>query len=36
MFGAMESGDLAHLSMQYVIMNLMLYSSSPQGRILFD
>lgn len=36
MFGAMESGDLAHLSMQYVIMNLMLYSSSPQGRRLFE
>lgn len=33
---AMESGDLAHLSMQYVIMNLMLYSSSPQGRRLFE
>ena len=36
MFGAMESGDEAHLSMQYVIMNLMLYSSSPQGRRLFE
>ena len=36
MFGAMESGDVAHLSMQYVIMNLMLYSSSPQGRRLFE
>ena len=36
MFGPMESGDLSHLSMQYVIMNLMLYSSSPQGRRLFE
>ena len=36
MFGAMESGDMAHLSMQLVIMNLMLYSSSPQGRRLFE
>ena len=36
MFGAMESGNLAHLGMQYVVMNLMLYSSSPQGRRLFE
>lgn len=36
MFGPMESGDLAHLSMQFVIANLMLYSSSPQGRRLFE
>lgn len=36
MFGAMESGDLAHLGMQYVVMNLMLYSSSPQARRLFE
>lgn len=36
MFGAMESGNMAHLSMQFVIMNLMLYSSSPQGRRLFE
>ena len=36
MFGAMESGNMAHLSMQYVIMNLMIYSSSPQGRRLFE
>lgn len=36
MFGAMESGNMAHLSMQLVIMNLMLYSSSPQGRRLFE
>ena len=36
MFGPMETGDLAHLGMQYVVMNLMLYSSSPQGRRLFE
>lgn len=36
MFGAMETCNLAHLGMQYVIMNLMLYSSSPQGRRLFE
>lgn len=36
MFGPMESGDLAHLGMQYVVMNLMLYSSSPQARRLFE
>ena len=36
MFGAMESGDLAHLGMQYVVMNLMLYSSSPRARRLFE
>lgn len=36
MFGAMESSDLAHLGMQYVVMNLMLYSSSPQARRLFQ
>jgi DNA-directed RNA polymerase beta subunit len=36
MFGAMESGNMAHLGMQYVVMNLMLYSSSPQGRRLFE
>lgn len=36
MFGAMESGDLSHLGMQYVVMNLMLYSSSPQARRLFE
>ena len=36
MFGNMENGTLAHLSMQYVIMNLMLYSSSPQARRLFE
>lgn len=36
MFGPMETGDLVHLGMQYVVMNLMLYSSSPQGRRLFE
>lgn len=36
MFGPMESSDLAHLGMQYVVMNLMLYSSSPQARRLFE
>ena len=36
MFGAMESGNLAHLGMQYVVMNLMLYSTSPQARRLFE
>ena len=36
MFGHMESGDLAHIGMQYVVMNLMLYSSSPQARRLFE
>ena len=36
MFGAMESGNMGHIGMQYVVMNLMLYSSSPQGRRLFE
>ena len=36
MFGPMESGDLAHIGMQYVVMNLMLYSSSPGARRLFE
>lgn len=36
MFGVMESGNLAHLGMEYVVMNLMLYSSSPQARRLFE
>ena len=36
MFGFMESCDLAHVGMQYVVMNLMLYSSSPQARRLFE
>lgn len=35
-FGAMEQGNLAHLGMDYVIIMLMLYSSSPQGRRLFE
>ena len=36
MFGFMESGDMLHLGVQYVVMNLMLYSSSPQGRRLVE
>lgn len=36
MFGFMESCDMAHIQMQYVIMNLMLYSNSPQARRLFE
>lgn len=36
MFGAMESGNMGHLGMQYVVMNLMMYSSSPHGRRLFE
>jgi len=36
MFGTMESGNLSHLGMQYVVMNLMLYSSSPRARRLFE
>ena len=36
MFGPMESGNLSHLSMEYVIMQLMIYSVSPQGRRLFE
>ena len=36
MFGPMESGDMAHMGMQYVVMNLMLYASSPQARKLFE
>ena len=36
MFGFMESCDMAHLGMQYVVMNLMLYSNSPQARRLFE
>ena len=36
MFGAMESGNLTHVGTQYVVMNFMLYSSSPQGRRLFE
>lgn len=36
MFGFMESCDMAHLGMVYVVMNLMLYSNSPQARRLFE
>ena len=36
MFGFMESADMAHLGMQYVVMNLMLYANSPQARRLFE
>lgn len=36
MFGAMETGDLGHIGMAYVVMTLMLYSSSPQARRLFE
>lgn len=36
MFGFMESGDMLHMGAQYVVMNLMLYSSSPQGRRLVE
>lgn len=36
MFGFMESGDMMHLGVQYVIMILMLYSSSPLGRRLME
>lgn len=36
MFGFMETGDLAHLGIQYVVMNLMLYASSPSARRLFE
>ena len=32
----MESGNLTHVGTQYVVMNFMLYSSSPQGRRLFE
>ena len=35
-FGFMETADLSHIGMQYVVMNLMLYSNSPQGRRLFE
>ena len=36
MFGPMESGDMAHMGIHYVVMNLMLYASSPQARKLFE
>jgi len=36
MFGPMESGDMAHMGMQYVVMNMLLYAASPQARRLFE
>lgn len=36
MFGVMETGDLIHIGAQFVVMNLMLYSSSPRARRLFE
>lgn len=36
MFGFMESADMIHLGILYVVMNLMLYSNSPQARRLFE
>ena len=36
MFGFMESADMVHLGIPYVVMNLMLYSNSPQARRLFE
>jgi len=36
MFGFMEAGDMMHLGVQYVVMLLMLYSSSPLGRRLTE
>lgn len=35
MFGPMESSDMAHMGIEYVVMCLMLYSSSPQAREMF-
>ena len=35
-FGGMESGNLSHLGMETVIVNLMLYSTSPHGRRLTE
>lgn len=35
-FGEMESGDLNHLGVEYVVFNLMLHSASPHGRRLVD
>jgi len=35
-FGDMETGDLAHLGMETVIINLMLHSTSPHGRRLAE
>ena len=36
MFGNMETADMIHLGMEHVVMNLMLYSASPQARRLFE
>jgi len=35
-FGEMESGDLSHLGMEYVVINLLLYASSPHARRLAE
>lgn len=35
-FGEMETGDLSHLGMEYVVINLLLYSSSPHARRLAE
>ena len=35
-FGQMESGDLAHMGTEYVVINLLLHSLSPRGRRLVE
>jgi DNA-directed RNA polymerase beta subunit len=35
-FGEMETGDMAHLGMEAVVINLMLHSTSPHGRRLAE
>jgi hypothetical protein len=35
-FGEMETGDMAHLGMEAVVINLMLHSTSPHGRRLSE
>lgn len=35
-FGQMESGDLDHMGAEYVVINLLLHSLSPQGRRLVE
>lgn len=35
-FGLMESGDMIHMGVEQVVMNLMIYSSSPQARRLVE
>lgn len=35
-FGEMESGDMMHLGAEYVVINLMLYSTSPNARRLTE